>query len=344
MSGTNRIDGHGAPSAMSLYNSSPGASSAPDTGTGTASQLYNEATVARQRYAVPTAGAPITNSAVTHAGAPLADETLNRQGYYIGEGYPVKYDVPTEADERFQARQIIRQAAATESGLGDVVKRTDPITDGEVDMLMAMKKKGEVADFDTYVASLVDPRKPGSLKWLMEIYPDFVKRRLQQVHTDYEYALRNQMIDMWGMNTFDDLHFKYMVDQGKISGPELRRPVAHRDNYAPGLLSPWAMLSSAGKREKAGGLKAPFDSARYGAKPKPGSDWRLGNGALNEGRDEWSLAKSMYSTDEGTKSGPDFYRTDGTGKLGFGARRPSMSRRWPRVVTPVEEYAEAEEY
>lgn len=344
MSGTNRIDGHGAPSAMNLYNSSPGASSAPDTGTGTAGQLYNEATVARQRYAVPTAGAPITNSAVYMSnGREVADETLNRQGYYIGEGYPVKYDVPKEADERFQARQIIRQAAAQEPGLNDVVKRTDPITEGEVDMLMAMKKKGEVADFDTYVASLVDPRKPGSLKWLMEIYPDFVKRRLQQVHTDYEYALRNQMIDMWGMNTFDDLHFKYMVDQGKISGPELKRPVAHIDNYAPGLLSPWSMLSSASKRERAGGLKAPFDSARYGARPRPGTDWRLGNGALNEGRDEWSLAQSMYSTNEDKKSGPGFYRTDGTGKLGFGARRPSMSRRYDRPeAAPI--FAEAEEF
>ena len=152
----------------------------------------------------------------------------------------------------------------------------------------------------------------------MEIYPDFVKRRLQQVHTDYEYALRNQMIDMWGMNTFDDLHFKYMVDQGKISGPELRRPVAHQDLYAPGLLSPWAMLSSASKRAKAGGLKAPFDSARYGAKPADGVDWVLNSPNLSEGRDERSLAKSMYSTGpDGTTAslaGPRVYRTDGTGK------------------------------
>lgn len=52
----------------------------------------------------------------------------------------------------------------------------------------------------------------------IEIYPDFVTRRIQQVNTDYEYALRNQMIDSWGINTFDDLHFKYLVDQGKIKG------------------------------------------------------------------------------------------------------------------------------
>ena len=81
MSGVNRIDGHGAPSAMNLYNSSPGASSAPDTGTGTASQLYNEATVARQRYAVPTAGKRIRADAVGGGYTPAEQENLNRQGY-----------------------------------------------------------------------------------------------------------------------------------------------------------------------------------------------------------------------------------------------------------------------
>ena len=63
----------------------------------------------------------------------------------------------------------------------------------------------------------MDPRKPGNLKWLMEVYPDYVSRRIGQVHTDYEFALRNQMIDSWGINTFDDLHFKYLVDQGIVT-------------------------------------------------------------------------------------------------------------------------------
>jgi hypothetical protein len=52
---------------------------------------------------------------------------------------------------------------------------------------------------------MIDPRQPGNLKWLMEIYPQFVDRRIKQVHTDYEFALRNQLIDSWGVNTFDDL-------------------------------------------------------------------------------------------------------------------------------------------
>jgi hypothetical protein len=113
------------------------------------------------------------------------------------------------------ARQAIRQAAGGEA-LGENVIRTDPISDEEVSYLQAMKDQSELADFDKYVNSLVDPRKPGNLKWLMEIYPEFVNRRLSQVHTDYEYALRNQLIDSWGINTFDDLHFKYLVDQNKI--------------------------------------------------------------------------------------------------------------------------------
>ena len=39
------------------------------------------------------------------------------------------------------------------------------------------------AKFDDYVESLIDPLKPGHMKWLMEIYPDFVTRRLQTVQT-----------------------------------------------------------------------------------------------------------------------------------------------------------------
>ena len=118
--------------------------------------------------------------------------------------------------------------------------RTDPISDEEVSYLQAMKDQSELADFDRYVNSLVDPRKPGNLKWLMEIYPEFVNRRLSQVHTDYEYALRNQLIDSWGINTFDDLHFKYLVDQGKVKGPHLQADLIDQDaGYSAGYLSPF---------------------------------------------------------------------------------------------------------
>ena len=129
--------------------------------------------------------------------------------------------------------------------------RTDPISDEEVSYLQAMKDQSELADFDRYVNSLVDPRKPGNLKWLMEIYPEFVNRRLSQVHTDYEYALRNQLIDSWGINTFDDLHFKYLVDQGKVKGPHLQADLIDRDQatllvtYPPSSSRTFAWTASA---------------------------------------------------------------------------------------------------
>ena len=47
--------------------------------------------------------------------------------------------------------------------------------------------------------------------------PDYINRKLQAAHNDYEFQIRNQMINQWGLNTFDDLHFKYLVDQGKRS-------------------------------------------------------------------------------------------------------------------------------
>ena len=138
--------------------------------------------------------------------------------------------------------------------------RTDPISDEEVSYLQAMKDQSELADFDRYVNSLVDPRKPGNLKWLMEIYPEFVNRRLSQVHTDYEYALRNQLIDSWGINTFDDLHFKYLVDQGKVKGPHLQADLIDQEQgYSAGYLSPFQF-----KNVRYAGVRLPFASARFG--------------------------------------------------------------------------------
>ena len=101
------------------------------------------------------------------------------------------------------------------------VLRTDPITEQEVEYLKTMEEQAELADFDRYVQTLINPRKPGNMKFLMEIYPQFVERRIQQAHTDYSYAIRKQMIDQWGVNTFDDLHFLYLMDQGKVGGPAL---------------------------------------------------------------------------------------------------------------------------
>ena len=182
--------------------------------------------------------------------------------YNYQPSLPVKYAVPSQAKERMAARQAIRQAAGGEAGTGleQGVIRTDPISDEEVSYLQAMKDQSELADFDRYVNSLVDPRKPGNLKWLMEIYPEFVNRRLSQVHTDYEYALRNQLIDSWGINTFDDLHFKYLVDQNKMKGPHLQADLTDRAaGYSAGYLSPFQF-----KNIRMDGVRLPFASARLG--------------------------------------------------------------------------------
>jgi hypothetical protein len=178
-----------------------GAESNPaDTGRAFGSQLSAAELSARTRYAPPSNALPeqMLNGADKPSHANL-DATQ-----------PVKYDVPSEYKENFQNKAAIRDAIASETG--KQVLRVDNIGDDEVAYLAAMKSQGELADFDRYVNSMIDPRQPGNLKWLMEIYPQFVDRRIKQVHTDYEFALRNQLIDSWGVNTFDDLHFKYLVD------------------------------------------------------------------------------------------------------------------------------------
>ena len=204
-------------SAMGLYHrAGPEGGPPADTGADTSHMLADRSLSARSRYADPMmARNEATFDRSTNNASAAA---VNQIGDYYNDqpALPVKYSVPTAAKERFQAKQEIIKAAGAASTPS--APRPAPIGEDEVDYLMAMKDQAELADFDRYVNSLIDPRKPGNLKWLMEIYPKFVERRISQVHTDYEYALRNQMIDSWGINTFDDLHFKYLVDQGELVG------------------------------------------------------------------------------------------------------------------------------
>jgi len=192
-------------------------------------------------------------------------------------------------------RQAIREGIdeAGRNQTNKTVTRTDPIQDSEVQYLKYMEDMSELAKFDQYVESFIDPRQPGSMKFLMEVYPEYVNRRLQQAHADYEYALRNQMIDSWGINTFDDLYFKYMVDQGKLHGPTLKRDAKQlADKYAPGILSPYAFATKFKDMDKLG---LPFTSAKTGRRPGDGYAWQVKRGGpFSEGGSREEMAKAMY--------------------------------------------------
>ena len=284
------------PSATQLYYGAASGSSKPDTGRAFGTFLRESELNARQHHAAPTVP-PETDLPVPQA---FTAGHQPHEWYNYDGSLPVKYDVPTAQKERMQMRQEVRKAAALEQRNEDAGKviRTDPITEDEVDYLQSMKDQAELADFDRYVNKLIDPRKPGNLKWLMEIYPEFVNRRIQQVHTDYEFALRNQMIDSWGINTFDDLIYKYQVDQGKIDGPRLATHRQLSDWYAPGLLSPWAFM--AGNDLRAGSnLKLPYASAKIGRRPANDNkeNWSTLeiDQPLSKGRSTTALAQSMYA-------------------------------------------------
>ena len=103
-------------------------------------------------------------------------------------------------------------------------------------------------------------------------------RRLQQTHTDYEYALKSEMIDKWGINTLDDLVFQYNRDQGKITGPSLQRPYPTLDDsYAPGWMSPFNWQQ---KGLTAGAMRLPYATSQYGSRPTGNNadNWTVGRG------------------------------------------------------------------
>ena len=309
--GANQMDTMG----MSAKNARAGE---PDLGRPMGSNLYDRELQARKHYVVPSNDYGPDNQVTDRRTLIPAEAGRGQRSelpYYYNnyDGLPVPYSAPSEQKDRFLLESAVRKAAGreiAESNARDGVIRTAPITETEIQYLKSMKDQAELAKFDDYVESFIDPRQPGNMKWLMEVYPDYVSRRLQQAHTDYEFALRNQMIDSWGINTFDDLHFKYLVDQGKIQGPRLLNPRPPVDSsYTPGWLSPYNFQSP----NKFGNTKMalPFASAGHGRRPANPADWTLEreNRPLGRGNTEQQLAEGMYDTGRGTPrmatAGPD---------------------------------------
>lgn len=278
--------------AMSLYNSHTGGA---DLGMDTAGNLHSIEMAARQKMVPPTGGADMSRP----SGAP---EWYNYSGMA-----PAKYAVPNDMKERMVARAAIRHAAASDGS--SAVPRPDPIRDEEVDYLQAMQRQSELADFDRYINTLVDVRKPGNLKWLMEVYPEFVHRRVAQVHDDYDYAIRKQMIESWGVNTFDDLHFLYLMDQGKIDGPSLTRRQTKDASYKTGWLAPYQFI-----QKHKPGVQLPFASASTGQRPSRRTDWTQSDGGqpLGGGRDLNTMAKHVMHLDPDRQSRSNY---DGSGGI-----------------------------
>lgn len=198
-------------------------------------------------------------------------------------------------------------------------QRYAPIGDKEVNYLKYMEDMAELAKFDNYVESFVDPRQPGSAEFLFKVYPEYINRRMQQAHTDYEFALRNQMIDMWGINTFDDLYFKYLVDQKRIEGPKLQRAGTPKDSeYAAGFLAPWANRRPDINSAK---LHLPFSSATMGQKPSAPDDWSVDRtGPFRQDQSRKAMAHALFTKDAAPtyRLGPPIVdgwgRSDGKGK------------------------------
>ena len=175
---------------------------------------------------------------------------------------PAKYSTPSEYKDRLAVKnEVIDEMNSRAGPGGGGVIRTAPITDDEINFVRQTDAEKRLEEFDAYVQTLIDPRKPGNLQWLMEVYPDFVERRVKQIHDDHQYAMKNALIDGFGVNSFNDLFFKYNVDQGIIGGPMLKREETASNYYQAGSMS---FIPKADDRPA-----LPYSSATYGHAPDP---------------------------------------------------------------------------
>ena len=157
----------------------PPVSRSPD---GVAQALSAETKAYQGRYAQPIGGDDYENVddaakiALKQAGLP--------SNYNLAPAPPVKYTQDSAAKEHFRDKETIIQGINEAEGEGKV-QRVVNVGEAEVELMREARRTAELANFDRYVYSLCDPRQPGSLKWLNEVYPEFVARRVQQVQTDY---------------------------------------------------------------------------------------------------------------------------------------------------------------
>ena len=268
-----------------------------DTGLGMGKQIHDRELNARTHYFDPY----VPNQGKTFEKGDAAYENVP---YYMNQ-YPApprKYVTPSAAKEYMAAREAIRQNANMRDQ-----NRPDPITDQEVAYLQSMQDQAELADFDVWVNAKIDPKRPGGLPELLRLYPDFVTSRVKQAATDYEFALRKEMIDQWGVQSFDDLFFLYLCDQGKIKGPRLvRDSTKGGKGYEPGALSPF----NGNMQKRMNGVKLPGTSSSYGARPRTDREkgtegWLIPHNQtpFPSGRGLHELAEQMYPQSEEIYSG-----------------------------------------
>jgi hypothetical protein len=156
---------------------------------------------------------------------------------------------------------------------------------------------------------------------MMRLAPHLIDKPMQQVKTDYDFALRNQVIDMFGMQTPEDLEFKFMVDQGKLKGPRLLTERNAADMYTSTPLSVWRFIDRHATRTKKSlsgdTIAAPFDSAKWGPKPAASSNWTIARNRMPLGQgQEPNMFTQLAGTGGGGGSGGGAAGGSGIGAAG----------------------------
>lgn len=201
----------------------------------------------------------------------------------------VKLAVPTPEKQYLINKQAIRDAQPINT---TNVQRTDPITDVEVGYFQRQKDLAEYAKRDQYIDMFYNKQKPGETLEVLKNAPDHVQTRLAQIKSEFEFALRKRLVDEWGVNSPEDLEFRYLLDQGYITGPELKWEAKYGDEYQHGIFSPYAMFKTRG--EAGTGFGVPYAGSSLGQHPSVARSWDIPDtGPASAGSDA-QLASSIY--------------------------------------------------
>lgn len=199
-----------------------------------------------------------------------------------------------------------------------------------------VRAQARAADKDKFLHSMVDRRAPGVNDYIRTVNPGMLEREVSEVHSGFDYAIKNMLIDMYGIQSPEAFEFKYAVDQGEISGPQLANILPANSNYSAGYFAPASWKTPVRSAENT--MKMPFSSAKIGNRPNPGTEWKLKKpGPFGQQNDLTNIVKNLYALDVGNAgAGPTagIHRGSdwaGTSQYGY-SNMPGRSNNAPALI------------
>lgn len=148
---------------------------------------------------------------------------------------PGEYAYPTHARDRFLMKQKLKESAALAPTGGTNQVLNWSVGNDDMDVMMDLEKARRTYEFHLWIEKHIDIRKPGNLRWIQEVAPDFLSYKMNALDTSLKLAKKKAEIEALGIQSEEDLKFKFMVDNDMLRDG---REANDTNRYVRGFFNP----------------------------------------------------------------------------------------------------------